>query len=421
MTISNLVNKQAVLNSNTEGSSIVEKPDISIIIVNYRVKDYICLLLKSIKRAQGNLSLEIFVIDNNSGDDSVEYLSSRFQDVHFISNKINKGFGKANNQALAASKGKFTLIINPDTIVAEDSLGLMKNYMDENENCGAAGFRLINADGTFARESKRTVPDLKSAIFRVLGLDSAFPKNRILGSRYLGWLPELEVNKVPVISGAAMFWRTALLKELNGFDEDFFMYGEDDDLCFRVKDTRFHISYVPTSPILHFKGESEREESFKHLKKTNEGLLLFFKKHFKKRYSQFTMGLISLAYYVRVLILYISKSFKKSKKREVKIMSSLILISKDENHSLFEMAKQKSISISIVSPAEHLEILAESVIESQAEFKGKAKVVFDINSVSFSKSFELMDVLKDKKMDFHFLNNDEDKIIGKASIIELNL
>lgn len=397
-----------------------EIPDISIIIVNYRVKDYVILLLKSLQKAQKNLKIEIFVVDNNSGDDSVGYIKIRFPDIQIIANETNKGFGKANNQALSKVNGKYTFLINPDTVVTEDSLVLMKNYMDSNDDCGVAGFRMLNPDGSFARECKRSIPDLRSAVFRVLGLDVLFPKNKIIGKRYLGWLPEYEINNVPVISGASMFWRTDLLKELKGFDEDFFMYGEDDELCFRVKKTKYDVRYVPISTILHFKGESEREINFRYLKKVNEGLLLFFQKHFKERYNRLSLWLISLAYQIRIFVLFIILSFKKNKFENANKKKSLIVITDLENNSLEHQLKQKEFPYSIISGSLESKEIIDQIITSQIKYKGKAKVVFDINSLTFKEIFTVMEKLRSRKIDFWFLSKGEKKMIGKANIIELN-
>lgn len=293
--------------------------------------------------------------------------------------------------------------------------------MDSNKSCGAAGFRLINADGSFAKECKRSIPDLKSAVFRVLGLDVLFPKNKLIGKRYLGWLPENEINQVPVISGAAMFWRTSLLKEMNGFDKDFFMYGEDDDLCFRITNTKYHISYVPITSILHFKGESDRFVTIKSLSKMNRGLLFFFEKHFGERYSKVSLSLIYIAYYLKVFTMYLALSFKRfTDKNSVKKHTFLIL-SKSENSIIERSLSKKNYSSITVPPLNESSEYSDCIMKFNRELKGKIKVVFDIDSISLGSAFSIMNNLKDKGIDFHFFDRGGNKVIGKSSVIELDL
>lgn len=275
---------------------------ISVIIVNYKVKEYIANLLNSIKKAQHELKLEIFVVDNASGDGSISYLEERFPEVHYIANQENIGFGRANNQALKQAKGEYTLIINPDTLVSEDTLEVLIKHMESNPECGAAGCKILSPDGEFARECRRSIPDVRSAIFRVLSLDSLFPQSKLFGKRYLGWLSESESTQVPVISGSCMFWRTSLLKELGGFDEDFFMYGEDDDLCYRVQETPYHIDYVSETSIIHYKGESAKKGDLKHIRIFNKGLYTFFEKHYSYKYSIFSKTLIYIATWLKTIL-----------------------------------------------------------------------------------------------------------------------
>ena len=188
--------------------------DISVVIVNYKVKEYISNLLSSLYKAKGDYRLQIFVVDNNSDDGSIEYLESRYPDVVYIKNEENLGFGIANNQAIRLAEGEFTLIINPDTLVSEDTLEIMVQHMRSNPKCGASGCKILNPDGTYAPESKRSIPTISTAISKVLGLNTIFPKSKVFGSYYLGWIDENETSKIEVLSGSFMFWRTDVLKEM---------------------------------------------------------------------------------------------------------------------------------------------------------------------------------------------------------------
>ena len=209
---------------------MAKKIDISIVIVNYRVKEYVSNLLSSIYKAARQYKVQIFVVDNDSGDDSVAYLRQRHPGVIYIANEDNFGFGKANNQAIKEAKGEFTLIINPDTLVSEDTFTVLIEHMKQNPECGAAGCKILNPDGSFAPESKRSVPTIWAALTKLLGLHSIFPKSRLFGQYYLTWLSENQQVEINVLSGSFMFWRTELLQQMGGFDERFFMYGEDIEL-----------------------------------------------------------------------------------------------------------------------------------------------------------------------------------------------
>ncbi|MEX0845714.1 MAG: glycosyltransferase [Balneolaceae bacterium] len=288
-------------------------PNISVIIVNYKVKEYIANLLNSLNKAQHNFNLEIFVVDNASGDDCIGYLKKRYPEVNYIANEENAGFARANNQAIEKATGDYTLIINPDTLVSEDTLDVFVSYMEEHPECGAAGCKILNPEGSFARECRRSVPDLKSAIFRVLALDVFFPKSKFFGKRYLGWLPESENARVPVISGSCMFWRTSLLKQLGGFDEDFFMYCEDDDLCYRVQQTEYSVDYVAETSIIHYKGESTKKGDLRYIRIFNKALYQFFEKHYSTQYSLLFRIFIYFAIWMKIILSFMTTGFKKIK------------------------------------------------------------------------------------------------------------
>lgn len=298
------------------------KFDISVVIVNYKVKEYIANLLNSLEKAKHDLKLEIFVVDNNSGDNSTAYLREKYPYVNYIENSENVGFGKANNQAIELANSDYTLIINPDTLVAEDTLTTLVHHLETHPKCGAAGCKILNPDGTFAPESRRSVPSIWTAACKVFGLNFLFPKSKWFGQYYLSWLDEDEASKVPVLSGSFMFWRTDLLKQLKGFDERFFMYGEDIDLCYRVKETGFHIDYVPSTSIIHYKGESTKKGDLRYIKLFNKALYQFFEKTYSARYS----WLFKVLIYLAVLIKTITSFFITRIKNSSLILADLLII-----------------------------------------------------------------------------------------------
>ncbi len=260
-------------------------PDISLVIVNYNVKEFLANLLTSVEKAKGDLTLEIFVVDNNSSDGSMAYLRRRFPYVNYIENRENVGFGRANNQAIRQAKGKYSLLINPDTLIEEETLRVMFDHMESHPNTGAAGCKILNPDGTFADESRRTVPTPWNALGKVLGLATLFPKSKTFAGYYMNWLDEDTPSEVPVISGSFMFFRTDVLKELDGFDERFFMYGEDIDLCYRLTQSGRVIDYVPSTSIIHYKGESTKKDNIDYIIIFNKALYQFFEKHYSYSYT----------------------------------------------------------------------------------------------------------------------------------------
>ncbi len=392
-----------------------DNPDITIVIVNYRVKEYILLLMDSIQKATRHFSVEIFIVDNNSEDGSPEYLISAYKSVKIIKNIENVGFAKANNQAIEKASGTYTLIINPDTVIQEDSLLKLKQYMDESEKTAALGFKMINPDGSFARESKRSVPDLKTGIFRASGLDKLLPNSRLFGQRYLGWLDENEVTVVPVISGAGMFWRTSVLKALQGFDEAFFMYGEDDDLCYRVQNTDFIIRYFPPAKMLHFKGESERDMTLKSLKKMNRGLAQFFTKHYKNSYNIFSRALISIAFNSRTVVQYLTLRSKTNTDVQPENINSAVILHSLEKESPDGLVNNIKNALKLTS--ENLDL---KKISNENDFINISKnLIFDTSSVSYTEAFDLMEKLKEKEFSFYFLLPEKNLIVGKSRVFEL--
>lgn len=266
-------------------NTTLQSPDISIVIVNYNVKEYLVNLLASIRSSKGGLKIQTFVVDNHSTDGSVEYLSPRFPEVHFITNTKNLGFGKANNQAIKLATGKYILLLNPDTLISEDTLRVMFDHMEANPGTGAAGCKLLNPDGSFAPESRRSVPTPASALWKVLGFTKLFPKNKRFADYYQGWKDENEAGPVPVLSGAFMFFRADVLKKLDGFDERFFMYGEDIDLSYRTTQSGYQIDYVPSTSIIHYKGESTKKENLDYVIVFNKAMYQFFDKHYSYAYT----------------------------------------------------------------------------------------------------------------------------------------
>ncbi len=287
--------------------------DISIVIVNYNVKERVQDLLHSVSASKGDYSIETFVVDNNSSDGSVEYLRPLFPDVNFIANKENFGFGIANNQAIRNAKGKYCLLVNPDVILEPDTLHTMYTHMESNTETGAAGCKLLNPDGSFAPESRRSVPTPLSALWKITGLSTLFPKSKVFGRYNLGWMPEDESSSVPVLSGSFMFFRTSVLKEIEGFDERFFMYGEDIDICYRTTKAGYKIDYVAETSVVHYKGESTKKENLDYHVIFNKAMYQFFEKHYGKNHTFIFRFVILTALFLKVMAGYTFSIFRRSK------------------------------------------------------------------------------------------------------------
>lgn len=257
---------------------------LSIIIVSYNVNFFLEQCLHSIYNACTSIDTEIIVIDNNSNDNTVGYLENIFPAVRFISNKENIGFGKANNQGLAIATGEYILFLNPDTLISPTMLANTVSFLEKNPQAGATGVRMLDGLGNFAPESKRSFPSASVALYKLLGLDSLFPKSKIFGQYALGFLDAHTTHEVDILSGACMFFSKKVLDKIGGFDEVFFMYGEDIDLSYRAIVAGYKNYYLGEYPIIHFKGESSKKGSSTYIRNFYGAMNLFIKKHYQKKY-----------------------------------------------------------------------------------------------------------------------------------------
>ena len=277
--------------------------DLSIIIVNYNVKEFLQNLIHSIEKASTNLAVEIIVIDNASDDGSVEVLKEKHAQVKLIANKTNFGFGKANNQGLKIAKGKYILFINPDTLVSEDTLETMLDFLESHAEVGLAGCKILNDNGAFYLPCRRGFPGPWASFTKVTGLSTLFPKSKIFARYNLTYLDENKSYEVDAVSGSFMLMRKEVYEKVGGFDEQFFMYGEDLDLCYRVQKSGYKVYYVHTTQIIHYQGESTKRSSFDETKVFYSAMHLFVKKHLS---SSFLVGLIlRTAIFVRSIFAFI--------------------------------------------------------------------------------------------------------------------
>jgi GT2 family glycosyltransferase len=265
---------------------------LSVIIVNYNVKFFLEQCLCSLRKAGRGLDMEILVVDNASTDNSREYLPARFPEVRFIWNGQNQGFAKANNQAIEIARGEVILFLNPDTIVPEDGLRDCLAFLDAHPRTGALGVRMIDGYGRFLRESRRGFPDPVTALFKLTGLAALFPHSRIFARYHMGHLDPDQSHPTDVLAGAFFMVRREVLAKTGGFDEAFFMYGEDIDLSYRIRQAGWENMYFAGCTILHFKGESTRKGSLNYLRMFYGAMAVFARKHYGRgRASLLVIGL----------------------------------------------------------------------------------------------------------------------------------
>lgn len=276
--------------------------DLSIIIVNYNVKEFLMNLLDSIRKAVNNLSVEVIVVDNASDDGSVDAIKEKFPEVKLIVNEKNIGFGAANNLALKEAKGEYLLLLNPDTIVREDTFIEMIKFFKTHPDCGIAGCKVLNPDGTLQLACRRGFPGPWTSFTKVMGLSKLFPKSRFFAKYNLTYLDENQTYEVDAVSGAFMMMRKEVYEKIGGFDPQFFMYGEDLDLCYRAQKANYKVYYVHSTEIIHYKGESTKRSKIDETKLFYDAMHLFVKKHFSS--SLFVEGILQLAILFRKLLAF---------------------------------------------------------------------------------------------------------------------
>ena len=288
-----------------------QKYDLSVVIVNYNVVFFLEQCLNSVFAASKNLNVQIFVVDNNSVDGSINMLKENFSSVVLIENKENVGFSKANNQAIKRANSPYVLLLNPDTVIEEDTFDKCIDFMNSNTDCGGLGLRMLDGKGNFLPESKRGFPSPSVAFYKIFGLSYLFPKSQKFGRYHLGFLSEFEVNEVDVLSGAFMLLRTLTLEKVGLLDEQFFMYGEDIDLSYRIKLGGYKNYYFPETKIIHYKGESTKKSSVNYVFVFYKAMILFAKKHFSNKNANLFSFAINLAIYMRASLSLINRFVKK--------------------------------------------------------------------------------------------------------------
>lgn len=285
---------------------------LSIVIVNYNVRFFLQQCLQSVREAVKGMEAEVFVVDNASSDGSVEMVRRLFPEVTLIDNKDNLGFSKANNQAIRKSSGEYILLLNPDTVVEADTFRKTCGFMDAHPDAGGLGVHMIDGRGNFLPESKRGLPTPAVAFYKICGLAALFPKSRTFGKYHLGFLDKEKIHEVDVLSGAFMLMRKSTLDKTGLLDEDYFMYGEDIDLSYRITKAGYKNYYFPDTRIIHYKGESTKKSSVNYVFVFYQAMVIFARKHFAPRGAAVFAFMINVAIWLRAGLAILQRGLDKS-------------------------------------------------------------------------------------------------------------
>ncbi len=364
---------------------------LSIIILNYNVRYFLELCVISVQKATENIDAEIIVVDNNSLDSSCEMMKSRFPNIKFIENKENLGFPKGNNIGVASAKGEYICILNPDTVVAEDTFTKVLEFAKNKPNLGIIGCKLIDGTGNFLPESKRGIPTPWVSFTKIFGLYKFFPNLKILNQYYAQHLLENETGKADILVGAFMVMKRELYNEIRGFDENCFMYCDDIDLSYEVLKKGKSNYYFPETTIIHYKGESTIKNRI-YMKHFQQAMNFFYKKHFN--------GSLFFLIFMKIGIVFFSfaKMFQGTSKPKV-VPENYILVSDDN------LLKEK-IEVLFNKP-----IQLRQITQSFSENKNQ-EIIFDNNYLDFKAIIQSLELNKNKKNTFKIIPKQSDFMIG---------
>ncbi len=364
---------------------------LSVVIVNYKVKYFLEQCLRSVEAASQGIATEVIVVDNASHDGSVEYLRERFPNITLIAGKENIGFARANNLAIERSRGEYILLLNPDTIVTEETFARFIEFMDSTPDAGGCGAYMLHTDGNFALESRRGLPTPFVAFCKMSGLAAIFPKSRTFGRYYMRYLDKEQASRIEIMSGAFMFLRRKAIEKTGLLDETFFMYGEDIDLSYRILKSGYSNYFLPER-ILHYKGESTEKSSYRYVHTFYRAMQLFFKKHYS-HYSLLVSLPITLAIWTRAMLAYAGNQLRhRKRKKKTPPQINCIVIGNRE-----ATAEIRTILEHNYSKCRHLFIdgneknLPQGHLDAKAELSEYDTIVYDTDAYSYNTILSLID------------------------------
>ena len=396
---------------------------LSVIIVNYNVKYYLEQCLESLQRALEGIEAEVFVVDNHSSDGSIAYLRPRFPAVRFIASAHNLGFAGGNNIAIRQSQGEYILLLNPDTVVGEDVIRASLDFMDSHPKAGGHGVEMLSDSGSRALESRRGLPSPMVSFYKMVGLCKHFPQSRRFAHYYMGGLSWEIAGQIEVVSGAYCFLRKSALDQIGLLDEDFFMYGEDVDLSYRLLKGGYENWYLPVR-ILHYKGESTQKSSFRYVHVFYDAMLIFFRKHYGGMNALWRLP-IKTAIYMKALGSLIGTTIRATRKK----LGFRISIAKSFPHYIFAVGED------VVEKCQHLatdnalvaeyrvtekDDLERTHTELIKQFGGKGKnycIVYDTELFSYQDILNVFAQQPLQNIHIGFYHKKENRIITMTEVI----
>lgn len=370
---------------------------LSVIIVNYNVRYFLELCLQSVQDSLLGIDSEIIVVDNNSKDDSCKMVTEKFPEVKIIENKENYGFAKANNQGVSEARGKYVLILNPDTVVTKNTFIQILNFAQSRQNFGALGVKLIGGNGRFLSESKRGIPTPIVSLYKLTGFTS-----RKTGRYYANHLEEDETGIVEILVGAFMLLTRKVYNEVHGFDESYFMYGEDIDLSYKILNKGYQNYYYADSEVIHYKGECTIRDA-KRLRHFHEAMRIFYKRHFKVNLIYDFIMSIGIRFW------YLIKTFQKGKKvKPDKSPSSLVYFGQDDEvYNKLERMCSSRIKLFRFSSEDDVYLLKDFSHSNNIK-----EIIFDNNSISYTDIVSNISTLKKEGFTFKIHPKKTNYIIG---------
>ena len=367
---------------------------LSIIILNYNVRYFLEQCVLSVESAIKNMDAEIIVVDNDSQDDSCAMIKARFPNVKLIENAANLGFPKGNNIGVSQAKGEYICILNPDTVVAEDTFTKVLAFAKDKKEIGIVGVKLIDGTGNFLPESKRGTPLPWVAFTKITGLYKFFPKSSFFNKYYAQHLNENQTGKVDIFVGAFMVMKRQLYTEIGGFDENCFMYSDDIDLSYMVLQKGKENYYFHETTVIHYKGESTVKD-VTYMKRSQEAMNFFYKKHFQASF------LFSVFMKLGIVFFSLVKMFRGKPKPKLS-PENYVLISDDE-------VLREKLEYQFKKPV-RLQNISETLIEN-----GKTEIIFDQNCIDFKAIIQAFEANKNKGFSFKIFPKVSDFVIGSNS------
>ena len=366
---------------------------LSVVIVNYNVYHFLALCLRSVQKACVNINAEIIVVDNASSDNSCALLETNFPEVELICNHDNVGFSRANNQGVEIAKGEYVLILNPDTVVGENTFLDLLEFSKDILDLGAVGVQLIDGSGIYLPESKRGIPTFKASFNKLLGA------NNDKGTYYANHIEQDGVGEVDILVGAFMFLKREVYLEVGGFDEDYFMYGEDIDLSYKLLKLGYQNYYLGTSKAIHFKGESTRKD-VRYLKYFHGAMEIFYKKHFTSNFFQDTAMRLGIKFWFLFKYLQLS--------------DAPIIISEREN-ILYVGDKKVAIDKQMHRNLNFVKFNSIKQLERFTIKRNMKEVWFDESTLSYEKIIDIISILGPARSIYKFHSENTNYVIGSNS------